>query len=623
MRLDKQRKSVFTRRIMLLGTLKIGLVSLIMSRLFRLQILEHRKFIKQSDNNRLSFQLLTPRRGNVFDRLGRAITMNRKTFQVVITKEHAPNPKETLLKLRKFIALSDQEMEDILEKIRVRRAFIPVVVKSNLIRKEAFDIEENSFLLPGVSIEEVEQRYYIFSGVGAHIVGYVGRVNSKELEKDPDPLLKMPKFQIGKTGLERSYDKVLRGRSGKKYVEVNARGRVIRDIETIDQIDGTSIVLTLDWELQEYITKRIEGFSAGVMAMNIHTGEIVGSVSSPSFNPNTFARGISQSEWQQLLNNPRAPIMNKVFRGTWSPGSTFKTVVALAALEEGIIRPEETVFCKGYIELGPSKHKKYCWSRSGHGKVNMMQSFEQSCDVYYYEISKKVGINTIEKYARMLGFGENLLEGFAGVSSGILPSRKWLKKRHNMTWMVGDTLNVSIGQGYLLSTPLQNAVSFARICNGGYKVMPTLTRDLLLPYHAAEKKPIIRAEKLPFDQQNLDVIMRGLYDVMHGSKGTARKYNLGDSDWQMIGKTGTVQVRRITEAERKQGITKNEDRVWKYRDHANFVGVAPFNNPRWVVSVYIEHAGSGSADAAPVARDVILKIKEREAIWERIPYFTK
>lgn len=608
---------------MVLGVLKLGFISLIVSRLFRLQILEHGRFTKQSDNNRLSFRLLTPKRGNLFDRLGRAITINRKTFQVIIIREHAPNPKETLLKLREFIALSDQEMEDILEKLKAHRSFVPIVVKKNLIRKEAFDIEENSFLLPGVSIEEVDQRYYAFSEIGAHIVGYVGRVNSKELEKDSDPLLKMPRFQIGKTGLERAYDRVLRGSSGKKYVEVNARGRVIRDIESVDQIDGTSIVLTLDWELQEYISKRIEGFSAGVMAMNIHTGEIVGSVSSPSFNPNTFSRGISQSEWQQLLNNPRSPIMNKVLRGTWPPGSTFKTVVALAALEEGIIRPEQTVFCKGYIDIGSSGKKKYCWSRSGHGSVNMVKSFEQSCDVYYYEISKQVGVNAIEKYARLLGFGENLMEDFPGVSSGILPSRRWLKKRHNMTWMVGDTLNISIGQGYLLSTPLQNAVSFARICNGGYKVMPTLTRDLLMPYTPPQKRPEVQAQKLPFKQQNLDVIMRGLYDVMHGTKGTARAYKLDDNNWQMIGKTGTVQVRRITEAERKQGITKNEDRVWKYRDHANFVGVAPFNDPRWVVSVYIEHAGSGSADAAPVARDVMLKIKEREEIWKRIPHFTK
>ncbi|MFV0430718.1 MAG: penicillin-binding protein 2 [Alphaproteobacteria bacterium] len=617
MRRDPERKRIFTRRSMIVGMSQLGLISLVGYRLFDLQVLQANKFKTLSEKNRISLKVLQPKRGMIVDRLGTVVASNQKTFRVTIIKEHTKDPKVTLNKLREYIPLTDKEIEDILEKIRIRRSFTAVEIKDNLIRKEAFQIEENSFDLPGVFVEESYSRYYPYNQVGGHIVGYVGRVNSRELDEDSDILLEQSSFRIGKTGSERAYDKALRGRAGSIKVEVNAFGRVVRDLESHPAANGYNTVLTLDWSLQSYITERLKGLSAAAVVMDIHTGELMAAVSTPGYDPNIFARGLDQDEWASLRDNAMAPIQNKCLRGAWSPGSTFKIILAIAGLEEGVISPNETVHCQGFLEWG-NGYKKYCWSRRGHGNVNMPYSLAQSCDVYYYDLSQRLGIDTIAKYAKMFGFGHKLIDDFPGQFSGIVPTKKWFKERYKQTWRVGDTLNASIGQGYVLTTPLQNAVSYARLCNGGYAVKPIITRDEINTTGVWKRKPSA-FDKLSVKKKNLDVVIQGIFDVVNSSHGTAHRYALSD-DWKMFGKTGTVQVRRITEEERKRGITKNEDRAWEYRDHGNFVGVAPYGAPRWVVSVFVEHGG-GAASAAPIVKDIMLKVKEQEKIWDSIPYF--
>ncbi|MFV0321257.1 MAG: penicillin-binding protein 2 [Alphaproteobacteria bacterium] len=618
MRKDHERKRIFTRRSLIVGAAQMGLISVVGYRLFDLQVLQARKYKTLSEQNRISLKVLQPKRGLIIDRTGVIIARNRKTFRVTIVREHAQDPKATLLKLRKYIPLTDQEIEDILEKINVRRPFAAVEVKEDLIRKEAFQIEENAFDLPGIFGEESYNRFYPNNEVGAHMLGYVGRVNAQEIKSDNDILLEQPGFRIGKTGAERAYDKALRGRAGNIKVEVNAYGRVVRDLEAFSPTDGYNTVLTLDWELQAYVAERLKGLSAAAVVMNIHTGELMATVSTPSYDPNSFTRGLSNEEWINLRDNAMAPIQNKCLRGAWSPGSTFKIILAIAALEENVVTPDETVHCKGYLEWG-NGYKKYCWSRRGHGNVDLAYSLAQSCDVYYYDIAQRLGIEKIARYAHMFGFGERTIDNFPGQFDGIIPTRRWLKERYKQTWRIGDTLNVAIGQGYVVTTPIQNALSFARLCNGGYAVKPIVSRDEVNTQGVWPRKPKA-FERLPIKKENLDNVIQGIFEVVNANFGTARGAALPD-DWKMMGKTGTVQVRRITEEERKRGITKNEDRAWEYRDHANFVGVAPYGAPRWVTSVFIEHGGGGSSAAAPIVKDIMLKVKEREAIWDNIPYF--
>ncbi len=619
MRRDPERKRIFTRRSFIVGGAQAGLVSLVGYRLFDLQVLQSHKFKTMSDKNRISFRVLTPRRGLIADCFGLVLAKNKKSFQLNITREHAPNPEASLLKLKNFIPLNDTEIEDILDRMRVRPAFVPVLVKDHLIASEAFNIEEASFDLPGITVEQSYNRFYPYNEIGAQILGYVGSVDKKTLETDSDVLLEQPGFRIGKDGAERAYEKTLRGRAGNKRVEVNVSGRIVDILESNPAHQGFNVVLTIDWALQEFVHEQLAGLSAAAVIMDIHTGKIMASVSTPSYNPNKFARGIKHNEWAALNESKMAPMQNKSLRGAWSPGSTFKIIVALAALEEGIVSPKDTYFCRGYLEWG-NNYKKYCWSRAGHGNVNLDESLSESCDVYYYEVSQKLGIDKISKYAKVFGFGQRPIPNFPGQFKGILPTRRWLKQRYDQDWRIGDTINISIGQGYLVTTPLQNALSFARLTNGGYAVVPRIIRDDVHPWGVWPYKDKV-FPKINVKLENLNHVLKGLYNAVNSPKGTARKSSLNMDNWKMIGKTGTVQTRRITVEERARGITKDEDRIWDFRDHANFVGVAPYHAPRWVVSVFVEHGGGGSAVAAPIAKEIMLKVKEREALWDNIPYF--
>ncbi|MBT4701806.1 MAG: penicillin-binding protein 2, partial [Rhodospirillaceae bacterium] len=368
--------------------------------------------------------------------------------------------------------------------------------------------------------------------------------------------------------------------------------------------------LTIDLELQKMVTRRLKDHSGAVVVMDAHNGDVLSMVSSPSFDPNAFNTGLSVQNWQTLISNPRAPLTNKAIAGQYPPGSTFKMVVALAALERGIITPATQFFCSGSVELGDAEF--HCWKKHGHSTVDLMKGISQSCDVYFYEIARRVGIDRIAAMARRLGFGGRLGLDLPGEQTGLIPTKRWKRKAVGSSWQQGETLIAGIGQGYVLATPLQMAVMTARLVNGGYAVVPHLTRSVST---LTETSTMVQEEiaSLGIARRHLKAVSDAMADVVNGPMGTARKSQIQRSGFEMGGKTGTSQVRRITKAERDTGVRKNEELPWEQRDHSLFVGYAPLNAPRYVVAVVIEHGGGGSKTAAPIARDILYEAQVRNA----------
>ncbi|MDA0339461.1 MAG: penicillin-binding protein 2, partial [Proteobacteria bacterium] len=409
----------------------------------------------------------------------------------------------------------------------------------------------------------------------------------------------LPDFRIGKQGLEYTRDEYLRGSAGSRQVEVNALGREIRELDRNDGKPGRDLPLTVDLDLQRYTMERLGEQSAGVVVMNIHSGEVVSIASAPGFNPNDFNFGISNENWKGLLDDPRKPLLNKPIQGQFPPGSTFKMIVAMAAIEAGVATPDHQVWCSGHTTLG--NHRFHCWKRGGHGWLDMIGSMEQSCDVYFYDIARKVGVDKIAEMARRFGFGDVLGIEIDGEAKGLVPTSTWKRRVIGEPWQEGETLVLGIGQGLMLSTPLQLAVMAARIANGGYAVTPRLVRkDETATGTAAD-----HFEPVGVSPEALSIAQDGMIAVMEGVHGTARGAKIKDWPRGIAGKTGTAQVRRITKAERSTGVLKNEQRPWKERDHSLFVAYGPIDNPAYAISVVVEHGGGGSKVAAPIASDIL------------------
>jgi len=463
--------------------------------------------------------------------------------------------------------------------------------------------------MPGITINVGESRFYPNGSEAASVLGYVSGVSEKDLTGDP--LLELPGFRIGKAGMEKVHDLALRGKSGTSQVEVNAFGRVIRELERREGLPGAEAWLAIDMELQKFVTKRLGGEAAAAVVMDVHTGEVLTLASTPTFDPNAFNRGLSQSEWKALASNPRSPLNNKAIAGQYSPGSTFKMVVALAALEKGIITPKSQFFCTGELELGDSTF--HCWKKTGHGTMDLLAAITQSCDVYFYEIAKRTGIDRISAMARRLGMGQILDIELAGEQQGLMPTRAWKKKVKRVSWQQGETLLAGIGQGFILTTPLQLAVMTARLVNGGKAVTPHLTRQVV-PFDAADPPPpsIPEFDTIGIHPPHLDLIKKAMAAVSNSPYGTAYRSRIKEPGFQLGGKTGTVQVRRISKAEREAGVKKNKDLEWRERDHALFVGYAPVKSPRYSIAVVVEHGGGGSSTAAPIAKDILLEVQRRD-----------
>ena len=598
---DGDRHKLFNRRIAILAGGKALLLSALAGRMYYLQVIESERYATLADENRISLRLLPPPRGHIVDRHGKAMAENRHNYRVVLIPQQTPEVDPILQALDAIIGVGPAEQRRIRREIQRRRRFVPITVRENLSWEEVTRIEVNAPDLPGIMIDVGQSRFYPHGPSTAHVLGYVAAVSESEMTGDR--LLQLPGFRIGKAGVEKVHDLALRGTGGASKVEVNAFGRMIREISTQEGQPGAEVMLTLDLGLQRLASQRLAVESGAVVVMDIHSGDVLAMASTPSYDPNTFNKGLSTEEWATLSSNPRAPLINKAIAGQYAPGSAFKMAVALAALEKGVITPKSRVTCSGSIELGTSEF--HCWRKNGHGSVDLHKGLTQSCDVYFYEIARRTGIDRIAAMARRLGLGSRLGLDLPGERDGLIPTQDWKLGTHGIPWQAGETLLSGIGQGYILATPLQLAAMTARLVNGGIAVTPWLTRAVSAS--AAAGRPVRQgADAIGIDARHLKIIGEAMAAVVNTPMGTAYRARIETPGLAMAGKTGTVQVRRISKAEREKGVRKNKELRWEQRDHAVFVGYAPLAKPRYAISVVVEHGGGGSTVAAPIARDILL-----------------
>jgi penicillin-binding protein 2 len=588
------------RRGLIFGAIQVGVAAVLAARLRYLQLDQAEQFTLLAEENRISIRLIPPTRGLILDRNGIPLAENEQNYRVVMTRENAGDVQAVLGRLAKILPISDEDIERTLRELNRRDPFVPHIVAERLTWDEVTRISVNAPALPGVTPEVGLSRSYPWGGDFVHILGYVGPVSENDLAQleNPDPVLMIPRFQIGKVGLERRVEDVLRGTAGSRRIEVNAAGRVMRELSRREGGEGANLRLTIDARLQNYANLRMQGESASAVVMDVENGDILSLSSVPTFDPNLFVRGISNSDYQALLNHEYRPLSNKAVSGAYPPGSTFKMVTALAALEAGVITPETRVRCPGHYDAGGRRF--HCWKRGGHGAVDLIASLAESCDVYYYDISQRVGIDAIAAMAEKLGLGVRHDLPLSAISEGLNPNRAWKRERRQQEWRIGDTINASIGQGYVLSSPLQLAVMTARLATGR-AVTPRLIREV-----DGSEVPNLNPPSLDLRPENLRLIQRGMWAVTNANSGTAFSSRSDDKAMLISGKTGTSQVRNISAAERARGVIRNDQLPWNRRDHALYVAYAPADNPRYAISVVVEHGGGGSTAAAPIARDILL-----------------
>ncbi len=590
-----------SRRGMILGGLQVGFAGLLALRMRHLQVDQADEFRLLAEENRINLRLLPPSRGQIFDRNGRVIAANEPSYRITLVQEDAGDVDAVIARLSMLVELDEDELNRALTEMKRSAPFLPVTIADRVGWDAISRVAVNAPALPGVTPEVGLSRIYPNSEIYAHIAGYVGPVSERDLNRyeDPDPVLRIPRFQIGKVGVEAKYEDMLRGRAGAKRVEVNAVGRVMRELDRREGEAGSDLQLTIDTDLQDYVQARLGEESASVVVMDVETGDVLACASAPTYDPNKFVRGISVADYAVYRDNEKRPLASKTVQDAYPPGSTFKMITALAALEAGVITPSETVYCPGHLEVGGRKF--HCWKRAGHGHMNLEQSLRESCDVYYYDLALKVGIEKIADMARRLGLGETFDFPMSAVTSGLVPDKAWKLRERDSEWVIGDTVNASIGQGFVLSSPLQQAVMTARIATGR-AVEPRLIKSV-----DSVELPSKGGASLGINENDLKQVRKAMYAVSNNRRGTAYKSRIIDDTVRMAGKTGTSQVRNITAAERARGVTRNEDLPWERRDHALFVDFAPYDKPKIAVAVVVEHGGGGSTAAAPIARDVTLQ----------------
>ncbi|TRD23481.1 penicillin-binding protein 2 [Palleronia caenipelagi] len=581
------------RRSMVLGGVQLGVAGLLGWRMRQMQVEQADEYRLLAEENRVNIRLLAPGRGMIFDRNGISLAENAQNYRIVIVREEAGDVEKAISDLRQLIQLDDIEVERALREIERRSPFVPVTITDQRSWEDVATVAVNAPALPGITPDVGLTRNYPLEQDYAHVVGYVGPVSDYDLSRldDDDPLLQIPKFQIGKTGVEQKFDKMLRGKAGALSIEVNAAGRVMRELGRDEGQTGANLQLTVESRLQNFTEARLAlGLSAAAVVMDVRNGDLLAVGNAPSFDANKFVRGISVPDYRDLTENKYRPLANKAVQGAYPPGSTFKMMVAMAAMEAGMLSSADTFYCPGYTQLG--NRRFHCWRRGGHGTVNLEKSLQQSCDVYYYELAQRIGIDRIAETARKFGIGERFDLPMSAVSAGVMPDKDWIRSAYDQEWRVGDSLNASIGQGYVLSTPLQLAVMTARLASGT-SIQPRLIKSI-----DGVETPVVGAEPLDVNRNHLRLVRRGMFSVSNSRRGTAYRSRIADDSMQIAGKTGTSQVRSV--------VVKNSEVPWEQRDHALFVGFAPFDNPKYAVSVVVEHGGGGSAAAAPVARDILL-----------------
>ncbi|RVV96756.1 penicillin-binding protein 2 [Mesobaculum littorinae] len=590
-----------SRRALVLGGLQTGMLGVLGWRMHQMQVDQADQYRLLADENRINMRLIAPARGLIYDRNGVALAENAQNYRIVIVREDAGDVDAAIARLKQLVDLDPDELERALREVERRSPFVPVTLTDQRAWEDVAEVAVNAPALPGITPDVGLTRNYPMGADFAHIVGYVGPVSDYDLDRmdDDDPLLQIPKFQIGKTGVENKLERDLRGKAGSKRIEVNAAGRVMRELGRDEGIPGSDLQLTIDSGLQNFTQARLSlGMSAAGVVMDVRNGDLLAIGSAPAFDPNKFVRGISSVDYSLLTDNIYRPLANKAVQGAYPPGSTFKMMVTLAALEAGEVTPDETIWCGGYTKVG--NRRFHCWKRGGHGHVNLEESLQHSCDVYYFDLAQRVGIDRIAAMARRFGLGSHFDLPMSAVTAGIMPDKAWKTERYGQDWRVGDSLNAAIGQGYVLASPLQLAVMNARLASG------TAIEPRLVKSEGGIETEVRGAVSLGLNENHLRMVRKGMYAVSNTRRGTGYGARIADDTMLMAGKSGTSQVRNITAAERARGVTSNADLPWERRDHALFVAFAPYENPRYAVSVVVEHGGGGSSVAGPIARDILL-----------------
>ena len=613
---DQGRYKTFSRRAAMIAGGQGLLFTALAGRLYYLQVVEADRFATLAEDNRINLRLLPPPRGRIFDRAGVELAVNERNYRVVLVAERAGDVERTLSALEEIIEVSDEDRKRIHKELRRNRGFVPVMVQENLTWEEVSRIELNAPDLPGAGIEIGQVRHYPHGTAMGQVLGYIAPVSEKELDADPQPVMKLPDFRIGKSGIEKVYDLKLRGAAGRSHVEVNALGRIMKEVEREEATPGDDVLLTIDAALQEFTYKRLQNNrSASAVVMDVHSGEVYALASWPSFDPNEFHVGISGARWRELINDPLAPLSNKSITGLYAPGSTFKVLVALAALEAGI-DPSKTHYCNAEWRLGRALF--HCWKKQGHGRMDLRNAIKHSCDIYFYNVAKQLGIDRIADMAMRFGLGDITKVDLPNERGGLIPTRAWKEGAIGEKWQGGETVITAIGQGFVLTTPLQLAVMTARLVNGGFAVEPRMMRAEDPPLPAEPEATEEGAQTSPYGfpsigipQAHLEQVLDAMDAVVNEWRGTAYGKRIEEEGMEMGGKTGTSQVRRITLKERATGVKKNEEKPWRFRDHALFIGYAPVHKPQYACAVVVEHGGGGSKAAAPIAKDILLETQKR------------
>ena len=617
MRREAQRHRLLSRRAAILAAGQATLLAVLAGRVYELQILESDRYAVLADENRINLQLLAPPRGRILDRFGVPLADNHQNYRLVIVAEQAGDIAATLDALASLIEINDADRRRVIRDIRRKHSFVPVVVRANLSWEEMARVEVAIPELPGISIEQGLTRSYALGASAAHVIGYVAAVAETELTGDP--LLELPDFRIGKNGVEKSQDVELRGIAGASQVEVNAFGRIVRELGRVPGRPGKDVVTGLDAAMQDFLARRCSTEeSVASVLLDAMTGDILALVSSPSFDPAPFATGLTPAIWQQLSTDPRNPLSNKVIAGVYPPGSTFKPVVAAAALAAGVLTPETAISCPGYVELGDATF--HCWRKGGHGTVRLRDAIKRSCDVFFYETARRLGIDRLAAMARRLGFGSVLGLDIPGERPGLIPSREWKLATSGAAWSQGETLIAGIGQGSVLATPLQIAVMVARLVTGRAVIPRVVRAEGVLPPGGDSALPEFPA--LGVSPHALAIVLDGMNAVVNEQGGTAYAERITDPGFAMGGKSGTSQVRAISEYEHEHGLRKVSQIPWKERDHALFVAFAPVGAARYVCATVVEHGGvrggHGSEVAGPICRDVLREAQHRDPA-RRVP----
>ena len=603
-----KKVNLINRRLFIITAAKVLVFIGLSTRLYSLQVKDKKKYLTLSDKNRIRESKLPPVRGNFLDFFGNTIAGNNEVYQLHLIPEQVEDFRYVSLRLKQILNLSEREFQKLLKKKNEVKPWDTIVVSDNLNWEQFSRVNNYLYELTGVKSVLSISRIYPYNEDFTHVLGYVSQANEKDIAENNEIKERfVPGLRVGKTGLEKAFEKELLGINDIQRFEVNAYGKKINQIELQKGTKGKDIKLTIDKEVQSYCTELLRDKAGSISVMDIYTGEIIAMQSSPSFDPNLFLFGINQDDWQLIRNNPLKPLVNKTISGKYSPGSTIKPIVALSALENGIVDTKFTVKCNGKTEMyGQTYH---CWKKKGHGFVDLNNAMKQSCDTYFYEIARRLGVDRLSETAYKFGLGERVFDNlFFNEKKGLVPNTEWKRNALGRGWLLGETIITGIGQGYIQTTPIQLCLMTAQIANGGYKIYPKITTD-------QNNNELDKFEPLFKNQRNIKIIQRSIYSSTNEVMGTSYSSRINDPKYRFAGKTGTAQVKRITEEERELEL-KTSEIPYEQRDHALYVAFGPYENPRYAMSIVIEHGGSGSSTAAPIAKKLFKLVIDRHKLRE-------